>query len=140
MPVRLPILVASLLLCGSAQAVEWFTVIGDKNDPAVDTAQLDISTVARKNNNLMLRFRVNLAMPRKLGGTEVYQSYVSHITIECATKSVFHEDQIRFRDALWQGPTHSEQFIQPKPMAFGGLYPDPKPKILAAACQSRLKP
>lgn len=137
---RLPIVIASLLLCGGAHAVEWFTLIGDKSDPAVDTAQLDISTVVRKNANLMLRFRVNLAMPRKIGATEVYQSYVSHITVECPTQSVFHEDQVRYRDPLWQGPTHSEQFIQPKPMAFGGLYPDPKPKILAAACQSRLKP
>jgi hypothetical protein len=122
-----------------AHAVEWFTVIGDKNDPNVDTAQLDITTIARRGANLMLRFRVNLAQPRRMTHGEVYQSYISHITVECPTQSVFHEDQVRYRDPFWDGPTQEEKFVQPKPMAFGGLVPDPKVRILAAACESKFR-
>ncbi|QHJ00998.1 hypothetical protein GT347_25205 [Xylophilus rhododendri] len=133
-------ILAFLLLfgsCGLAQAVEWFTLIGDKNDPAVDTAQLDSSTLVRKGDRLMLRFRVNLAQARKLDGGEVYQSYVSHITVDCASQSVFHDSQERFPEPFWQGESRTETFVQPKPMAFGGLSPDPKRRILNAACGPR---
>jgi len=128
-----------LLAAGQARAVEWLTITGNKNDPGVDTTQLDISTYQRRAvGATQLRFRVNLAQPRKLGaGNEVYQSYVSHIVVDCATASVFHEDQLRFRDPLWEGPTTAERFTQPKPMAFGGLSDDPRGKILKMVCQAR---
>lgn len=133
--------VFALCLSGAnAWAVEWFTVIGMKNDPNVDTAQLDVSTVTRRGANTVLRFRVNLAEARKLPSGEVYQSYVSLISIDCASMSVFHEEQTRYREAYWGGATAQERFVQPKPMAFGGLDPDPRPRILNAVCRSQFRP
>ena len=119
--------------CGAANAVEWLTITGNKNDPGVDTTQLDISTYQRLAAGTVIRFRVNLAEPRNMASGEVYQSYISHIVIECPD-SIRHEDQMRFRDAFWHGPSQFEKFAQPKPMAFGGLQSEPKKKILLMAC------
>ena len=133
-------LVALCLISAKAGAVEWFTVIGVKNDPNVDTAQLDVSTVTRRGSATVLRFRVNLAEARKLPSGELYQSYVSLISIDCASMSVFHEEQTRYRESYWGGSAAHERFVQPKPMAFGGLNPDPKPRILNAVCRSQFRP
>ncbi|MCZ2496608.1 hypothetical protein GN316_07550 [Xylophilus sp. Kf1] len=133
-------LIASCLLASNVWAVEWFTVIGIKNDPNVDTAQLDVSTITRRGPATVLRFRVNLAEPRKLPSGETYQSYVSFISIDCNSMSVFHEEQTRYGQPYWAGSTAYEKFAQPKPMAFGGLAPDPKPRILNAACRSQFRP
>lgn len=133
-------LLAICLFGTNAWAVEWFTVIGTRNDPGVDTAQIDVSTIARRGAATVLRFRVNLAEARKLSSGESYQSYVSLISVDCASMSVFHEEQTRFSEAYWGGSTTREKFVQPKPMAFGGLAPDPKPRILNAACRSQVRP
>lgn len=127
-----------LAVAGSAEAVEWYTVTGNKNDPAVDTTQLDISTYKRRAPGAtVLRFRVNLAMPRKASEKESYQSYVSNIVVDCSSGSIFHENQLRYRDPLWEGPTVAESFTQPRPMAFKGLSDDPRSKILKMLCQAR---
>lgn len=136
---RIPTLlaVALLLAAGPSQAVEWYTVTGDKANAEIDTTQIDTSTLDRRNDLLGLRFRVTLAKLRKpgnggTGGT--YQSYLSHIAVECGSGSIFHEDQRRFQEPMWSGPSTFERFQQPRPMAFGGLSPDPRPLILDMAC------
>jgi len=138
MPCRSLIVCCALLAAGPAAAVEWLTVTGDKSDPQVDTTQLDVSTYKRRSPGAtMLRFRVNLAQPRKMGGNEVYQSYISNIVVDCGSASIFHENQLRYRDPLWEGPSTAETFVQPKPMAFGGLSNGPRDKILKMVCQPR---
>jgi len=117
------------------------TITGNKSDGSVDTTQLDVSTYKKRNpESTVLRFKVNLALPRKIGDFEIYQSYVSHIVVNCATVSLFHEDQLRYRDPLWEGPAVAESFPQPKPMAFGGLTKDPRGKILSMVCQRKPGP
>jgi len=123
-----------LLACVPATAVEWFTVTGDKSKPEVDTTQIDASTIDRRNNALGLRFRVTLAQARKGARGDTYQSYLSHIAVECASGAIFHEDQRRFLEPLWTGASTFERFPQARPMAFVGLLPDPRPLILDIAC------
>lgn len=130
------VLLLAGVFCGTANAVEWLTITGDKSDPGVDTTQLDISTYRRLAAGTVIRFRVNLAEPRTLSSGEVYHSYISHIVIECPD-SIRHQDQTRYRDAFWNGPVQSEKFSQPKPMAFGGLQLEPKKKILLMACAQK---
>jgi hypothetical protein len=119
--------------CGTANAVEWLTITGDKNDPGVDTTQLDISTYRRFAAGMVIRLRVNLAEARNSSSGEIYHSYISNIVIECPD-SIRHQDQARYRDTFWTGPVQFEKFAQPKPMAFGGLQSEPKKKILLVAC------
>lgn len=137
MPVRQALCFLLVLWSGAAQAVDWYTVTGDKANADVDTTQIDATTIDRRVGVLGLRFRVTLAKARTLPGGEVYQSYVSHIAVDCPTGAIFHEDQTRYEEALWTGKSRFEKFVQPKPMAFALLVPDPRPKILAAACESR---
>lgn len=123
-----------LVASGPAVAVDWYTVTGDKSNPEIDTTQIDASTLDRRGNALGLRFRVTLAKARKGAGGDTFQSYLSHIAVECATGAIFHEDQQRFQEPLWAGTSTFERFPQPKPMAFVGLVPDPRPLILDIAC------
>ncbi len=102
----------------------------------MDTTQLDITTYKRRApGSTVLRFRVNLAVARRMSERETYQSYVSHIVVDCPTASIYHEEQVRYREPLWQGTSTAESFAQPRPMAFGGLGGDPRGKILAMVCQ-----
>lgn len=125
---------ALLLASGPARAVEWYTVTGDKSDMSVDTTQIDTTTVDRRSEALGLRFRVTLAKARKGGRGDTYQSYLSHIAVECGSGAIFHEDQRRFQEPLWTGASTFERFPQTRPMAFVGLAPDPRPLILDIAC------
>jgi len=122
-----------------AQAVQWFTVTGDRNDSSVDTTELDVSTVQKNASLRTFRFRVSLSKPRQDAAGQTYQSYLSHITVDCNTSSIFHDDQVRYRNSGWTGPEQHETFAQPKPMAFGGLVPDPRQRLLAAACHPRFR-
>lgn len=124
----------------SAQAVQWFTITGDRENKAVDTAELDVSTVGKKADTRTFRFRVSLARPRQDESGQSYQSYLSHITVDCRTSSIFHDDQVRYRDPGWAGPERHETFAQPKPMAFGGLMPNPRRALLHATCPSVPRP
>ena len=122
----------------AAHAQEWFTIIGGLGDTTVDTAQIDAASITSARPRQDLTFRVSLAQLRGEGtDPDAYQSYVSHIAVECATKSVFHTSQVRYRGPQWTGPIQSEVFPQPKPMAFGGLSPELRIRVLSAACPSR---
>jgi len=126
------------VLAPACLAGEWFLLSGDGDGigpQAADTAELDISTVGRKADTRSFRFRVNLAETRSDEAGHPYRSYLSLITVVCSTRSVFHDEQTRYRDAGWTGPARTEVFPQPRPMAFGGLDPDPRARLLAAACR-----
>jgi hypothetical protein len=66
-----------------------------------------------------------------------YQSYISTIVVDCPTRSIFHEHQERFAGQHWEGTAIQETFQQPKPMAFVGLMPDPRPVIFGVTCDSK---
>ena len=122
----------------AAHAQDWFTIVGDLGDPTVDTAQIDAGSITSARPRQDLTFRVSLAHLRgEVTALDAYQSYVSHIAVECATKSVFHTSQVRYRGPQWTGPIQSEVFFQPRPMAFGGFSPELRTRVLSAACSAK---
>ena len=132
--IRAVVVLAVALGTGPAIGAEWFTVTGDLHDSGTDTVQIDLSDLSKLNTDRVIRLRVNLAQPRKLGPSEQFTSYESNVFVECSTGSVFHIDQKRYEQALWRGKSTSQIFEDSRPMAFGGLDPNPKSRILKGAC------
>ncbi|QHI97222.1 hypothetical protein GT347_04050 [Xylophilus rhododendri] len=126
---------AICLFCSTSRAGNWFAIAGDRGDPHADATELDTASIGRRSDRQRLLFRVTLAKPRQDADGESFQSYLSTVLVECSSGSIFHEEQLRYRDAQWSGPVRREVFPPAKPMAFGGLVPDPRERILAAACR-----
>lgn len=81
-----------------------------------------------------MNLRVNLAQQRTMASGEKYTSYKSVVAIDCANGGVFHIQQTRYVGPQWTGEETTQYFGNSRPMAFGGLTPSPKPKVLKAAC------
>ena len=115
----------------------WFTVMGDLAEPAADTVELNVGELSLRGEQKAMDLRVNLAAQRAMASGEKYQSYVSLIEIDCLASAIVHVHQTRFEHAGWRGASTFQNFPEIRPMAFGGLLPNPKETILRAACQIR---
>ena len=133
----------ALLLAGTGQlamaASSWFTVMGDGADPSVDTVELNLDDVRAPGMNDLMFLRVTLAKQRTNRAGDRFTSYWSRIAIDCNKKSIVHVDQTRYVEKRWRGAATFENFPDVRPMAFGGLEPNPKEVILRAACRGREK-
>ncbi len=127
-------LAVALFTTAQARAADWFTVLGNSADPGVDTVELDLSDVAKRGDISTMDLRVNLARGRVSATGDSYQSYRSTIAIDCAVDAITHVDQRRFGQRDWSGHGTFERFAEGRPMAFSGLDPSPKARILKAAC------
>ncbi|KQP49695.1 surface-adhesin E family protein [Pseudorhodoferax sp. Leaf274] len=115
----------------------WFTVMGDLTEPTADTVELNVGELSFRGEKKAMDLRVNLAAQRTMASGEKYQSYVSLIEIDCLASAIVHVHQTRFEQAGWRGASSFQNFPEIRPMAFGGLVPNPKDTILRAACQVR---
>lgn len=111
----------------------WFTIMGDLSNPRGDTVEINLHSLHLQGVKTMA-LRVNLAVARTMPNGEVFQSYTSTLAVECDQEAIVHLDQLRFRGPVWSGPSTFQAFPEARPMAFGGLSPSPKPKVLKAAC------
>lgn len=112
----------------------WFAIIGNFLEEDADTVELNLADVQPRGHNKTMNLRVNLAQQRTMGSGEKYTSYKSVIAIDCANGSVFHIQQTRYVGPRWTGNETAQYFGRSRPMAFAGLTPNPKPKVLKAAC------
>jgi len=118
----------------ACHATQWFLLSGEPGSGTADSAELDVSTIGTRQDSRQLMLRISLAEPRRDEAGRTYRSYVSRITVVCSTSSIVHEAQWRYQDANWSGQMQEETFGLPRPMAFLGLVPNPRERLLAAAC------
>lgn len=112
----------------------WFAIMGNLIEDDADTVELNVADARAPGLTKNMDLRVNLAHQRTLGSGEKYTSYKSIITIDCETGGVFHIEQTRYVGPRWTGESSTQQFGTTRPMAFGGLIPSPKARVLKAAC------
>ena len=111
--------------------------MGSLGDNTADTVQINMAKMEARGNDDVMQLRVNLAQQRTMDGGEKYQSYQSKILIECSADSVVHLEQLRFELPRWEGHSTFQRFPEVRPMAFGGLEPNPKARVLRAACGAK---
>ena len=134
----LTVATACCTITPAAHAAQWFLISGNPDDPKVDSAELDISTVGKRSDVQSFELRFALASPREDLDGYSYQSYISTITVICSASGIYHDAQTRYASRHWSGDIQKELFVRPKPMAFSGLNPDPRRRLMAAACSPRL--
>ncbi len=133
----LALLAAGLSIAAAAQAQNsgsWFSVMGDPGYSDEDLVELNLDQITGRGALQVMELRVSLAKPRIMGSGEEYRSYFSHIELDCNAGTIVHRDQTRYAEPKWQGKSTFQKFVEVRPMAFGGLVPNPKSTILKAAC------
>lgn len=110
--------------------------MGNLADSEVDTVQLNLAKVGERGKIDVMQLRVSLAQQRTMNGQN-YQSYLSKILIDCRKDAIVHLEQTRFEAPRWEGPSTYQAFPEVRPMAFGGLAPNPKARVLRAACAEK---
>ncbi|QSI33915.1 hypothetical protein GNX71_31845 [Variovorax sp. RKNM96] len=133
-------LMAIGLLGGMVHAQSaWFTVVGDPQDKAADTVQVDPSGAAaaepaRQGMNL----RVNRSTPRTNWEGVPYRSYESRVVFDCQARRASYVAARFYIEPLWQGEPHhvADYGDAPKPMLFRDMKQNPTARIVRAACRS----
>ena len=126
---------------GSAHAAPtWLTVIGDPTQPAVDTVEVDASSAVTFGKARLVGIRVNRAKDRMALDKQPFRSYESLVVIDCDKRTARHNSQTLFPEPLWKGvpraPPYDEKDL--REMAFRGVEPNPKERIIKAACSIEL--
>ena len=126
---------------GSAHAAPtWLTVSGDPTQPAVDTVGVDASSAVSFGKARLVGIRVNRSKDRMALDKQPFRSYESLVVIDCDKRTARHNSQTLFPEPLWKGVprahTYDEKDI--REMAFRGVEPNPKERIIKAACSIEL--
>jgi hypothetical protein len=134
------IFLVSLLLAGAASGqAQWFTVLGDPANPAVDTIEVDPSPLSVTVEAQTMRVRVNRGKLRKSWDGVPYRSYVSDVVFDCASKKARYANLVFYMEPLWQGRSHNTSTYtrdNPRWMEFRDVSPNPTRQIIRAACES----
>ena len=88
----------------------------------------------------LVGIRVNRAKDRMALDKQPFRSYESLVVIDCDKRTARHNSQTLFPEPLWKGVprahTYDEKDI--REMAFRGVEPNPKERIIKAACSIEL--
>ena len=130
------VLLACAGLAPAQAAPLWLTIIGDATQPTVDTVEVDAGSAVTFGKARLVGIRVNRANDRIARDKQTFRSYESLVIIDCDQHTARHNTQTLFPQALWKGPprTYSYDANDIRDMAFAGVEPNPKERIIKAAC------
>ncbi len=151
MNLRKTVLVASLVWCGLNGALAqspapatspaplpapiWFTIMGDPDEPDVNTIQVDPIDIEGKPRTK--RVRVSRSTLRTSWDGVPYRSYTSAVVFDCEKHKARYL-QLTYHDLpRWQGePSKTVDYTTgtPRWMEFRDVTPNPTKRIITAAC------
>lgn len=136
-PKFLPALLLYAALAASpAFAAEWFTIIGNEADPAVDTIQVDPTPVAVKGHMRLLNVRVSRARQRTTKDGIKFRSFVAVTEFDCDKLTARFTKTRFYNEPLWTSPGRDMDFpaTDVRQMAFREINPNPTERVIKAAC------
>lgn len=134
---------ALLLLClWSGQALaqnapNWFTVLGDRTDPALNTIEVNPQPLEVTDASRIMGVRVSRAAPRTSWDGVPYRSYDARVLFDCTEGKAYYLSLSFYRQPLWKGVSHKTSTYtrdNPRPMLFLDVEPNPTQRIIKAAC------
>lgn len=150
MTLRKYVFLASLLWCGmdGAQAQSpapvasniWFTVMGDADDPDVNTVQVDPVGIEGKTRTKHVR--VSRSTLRTSWDGVPYRSYTSVVVFDCEKHKARYMQLTYYDQPRWRGePSKSVDYATgtPRWMEFRDVTPNPTHRIISAACNKVAK-
>lgn len=118
----------------------WLTVVGDPQDAAANTVEVDPRPVAVYGNLRTMKVRVNRAAQKPSREGVPYRSFESQVVFDCVNMIARYTTITYYMLPVWQGPSHKTVVFPDNPartVEFRSLQPNPTARIIRAACQSR---
>jgi hypothetical protein len=114
----------------------WLTIMGDARDAAADTLEVDATSAMAFESMRLVKMRVNRASPRVGYDGQAYRSYYSTAVVDCAGMKAWHRSLALFNEPLWSGQIRLREYTQAdnRPVAFADMTPNPRERLLKAAC------
>ena len=118
---------------------DWFNILGDPEDEAVNTVEVDPTPVAISADTRTLRVRVSRSADRVSRDGVPYRSYVSDVIFDCASSTARHAWTDFYSQPAWKGEPHKRLLYapgEPRPLQFLEIEPNPYQRIMRAVCQT----
>lgn len=128
-------------LCTAAFAdVEWFTVVGDRERPNVDTVEVNASPLSVAGEQRVMQLRVNRQTLREGWSGAPYRSYNAVVKFDCLHNAAQFQQITYFSRPLWLGePLKIVNYTENdrRFMIFRDMNPNPIERIMKAACYKK---
>lgn len=133
---------ALLLLAGAGRAdPTWFTIVGNRADPRVDTIEVEVASIQGDDAVRTAKVRVSRADVRRSPWAHVeFRSFVALTQFDCKARTARYLASDFYRQPLWKGaPFHSVTYTRDvvAVMRFRDVDPNPAERIVRAACELR---
>ena len=132
----------SLAVAVSAQCfaeTNWFTIMGDKTDPTLDTIEVDAVLVSIHGSRRIMQVRTSRSAPRTNWDGIPYRSFKATVEFDCIEKTAEYQQITYYMQPAWAGESHistSYTKSEPRSMRFRDVKPNPVERIIKAACNS----
>lgn len=134
------VLLLLCLWCTQAQAQtppNWFTVLGDRADPTLNTIEVDPAPLEVSEAGRMMSIRVSRSTQRTSWDGVPYRSYTARVLFNCTEGKAYYLSLTFYLQPLWRGTSHKTSTYtreNPRPMLFLDVEPNPTQRIIKAAC------
>ena len=129
--------------CAGAAAAGpmWLTIVGDAQDPAADTVEVDATSAVAFESMRLVKLRVNRAKPRTGFDGQPYRSYYSTAVVDCTAQNAWHRTLSLFESPLWRGKMRITDATEPesRAMSFAEMATNPRDRLIKAACSAALR-
>lgn len=124
--------------CAQAESTDWLNIMGDGDDPSVNTIEVDPTPLS--SDERVLRVRVSRSTERVSWDGVRYRSYVSKVQFDCVNNKARYLSIDFYREPGWKGVSyHTSVYKDKEPermMEFREVTPNPAQRIVRAACES----
>lgn len=134
---RMLLVALSLLACQSQAQTVWFTVMGNPDDAALNTIQVDPKPEDSTDGLKAMRIRVNRSQQRTSWDGTPYRSYEARVLFDCPRKSAKYLSIAYHAQPQWRGTPYRTTDYTKGPvrlMLFKDVEPNPTARIIRAAC------
>lgn len=132
------ILLCCLGCCTWAQAAaEWFNVVGDAANESINTIEVDPTPVAITGESRIMRVRVSRSQDRVNWDDVSYRSFVADVIFDCPKFAARYLSIDYYRLPAWKGEHYLRRVysqVEPRMMQFRDVDPNPRQRIIHAAC------
>lgn len=124
--------------CAQADSTDWLNIMGDADDPTVNTVEVDPTPLS--NDERVLRVRVSRSAERVSWEGIRYRSYVSKVQFDCINNKARYLSIDFYLEPGWKGVSHHTSVYKGKEperlMQLRDITPNPAQRIVRAACES----
>ena len=117
----------------------WLTVVGSAEDPNIDTIQIDPTPLETNGQLRWMTLRLNRAKQRTSTDRIAFRSFSSVVEFDCEKRSARFTKTQFYNGPLWTSPGRAMDYPpwMVRPMVFREIDPNPKERVIKAACTSK---